>query len=80
MSYLEIGGQRHSIPPGEVVVGSDASAGFVLIGEGVAPRHLIVQGLPDGQVAIRVAAENVAVKVTGVAVGPRPPPLSPEGR
>lgn len=75
MSYLEIGGQRHSIPPGELVVGSDASAGILMTGEGVAPRHLIVQGLPDGQVAIRLAAENLAVKVNGVALGPQPTPL-----
>ncbi|MFQ6046003.1 MAG: FHA domain-containing protein [Gemmatimonadales bacterium] len=75
MSYLDIGGQRHAIPPGEIVVGSDSSAAIVLSGEGVAPRHLVVQGLPDGQVVIRLVEEGLAVRVNGVALGPQPTPL-----
>ncbi len=75
MSYLEIGGQRHTILVGELTIGSDASSAIQLSGEGVAPRHAIVQGLPDGQVAIRKADENVEVLINGVRLGPQPSPL-----
>ena len=54
MAYLELGGQRFTIPEGDMVVGSDPSAQFVVTGEGVAPHHAVLQGLPDGQVAILI--------------------------
>lgn len=75
MAFLEIAGQRHQIPHGELTVGSDASAGITLPGDGVAPRHVVVQGLPDGQVAVRLAQPGLDVKVNGVAMGPQPNPL-----
>jgi pSer/pThr/pTyr-binding forkhead associated (FHA) protein len=75
MSYLQIGGERHAIPVGESTIGSDASALVTLTGEGVQPQHAIVQGLADGQVAIRASEEGTAVLVNGVRLGPQPHPL-----
>jgi pSer/pThr/pTyr-binding forkhead associated (FHA) protein len=75
MSYLQIGGERHAIPVGESTIGNDASALVSLTGEGVRSPHAIVQGLADGQVAIRLAAEDTTVLVNGVRLGPQPHPL-----
>lgn len=75
MPHLEIGGQRFPILPGESVVGSDRAAQIPLSGEGVAAKHALLQGLPDGQVAIRKADENAEVLVNGVKLGPQPTPL-----
>ncbi len=75
MSYLQVGGERHAIPAGDSTIGSDASAQITLTGEGVQPSHAIVQGLADGQVAIRLAEESSVVLVNGVRLGPQPHPL-----
>lgn len=75
MSFLEFGGQRHALPVGESVIGSDASALLVLPGEEVLPQHAVVQSHPDGQVAIRVAHESAEILVNGVKLGPNPTPL-----
>jgi pSer/pThr/pTyr-binding forkhead associated (FHA) protein len=53
----------------------DASALVILTGEGVQPQHAIVQGLADGQVAIRGAEEGATVLVNGVRLGTQPHPL-----
>jgi pSer/pThr/pTyr-binding forkhead associated (FHA) protein len=58
-----------------MVIGSDAAAHVVLAGAGVAGRHAVVQGTPDGQAAIRLAGGNVDVRVNGVRLGPQPIPL-----
>ena len=75
MAYLEIGGQRRNVPPGEVSIGSDPSCQIPLTGAGVAPRHAIVQGAADGQAVIRKASDNLEVMVNGVRLGPQPTPL-----
>lgn len=75
MAYLEVGGQRFTIPQGEVTIGSDPAAGIVLGGAGIAPRHAVAQGMADGGVAIRRAGPDVVVQVNGVALGPQPNPL-----
>lgn len=75
MSHLEVGGRRHPIPSGELVIGSDPSAGIQLAGTGIAARHAVIQGRPDGQVVIRRAADVAAVLVNGVPLGPNPTPL-----
>lgn len=75
MSYLQVGGERHAIPAGDSTIGSDESALVTLSGEGVRPHHAIVQGLADGQVAIRLADESTVVLVNGVRLGPQPHPL-----
>ena len=75
MTHLQVGGHRHAISVGDVVIGSDPSSQIMLSGNGVAARHAIVQGLANGQVAIRLATEDVEVRVNGVRLGPNPHPL-----
>jgi pSer/pThr/pTyr-binding forkhead associated (FHA) protein len=75
MSYLQVGGQRHAIPVGDVAIGSDSSSHITLTGDGVAECHAIVQGLANGQVAIRAAGDDVEVRVNGVRLGANPHPL-----
>lgn len=75
MAYLEISGRRHTIVIGELRVGSDASCQLVLSAQGVAPVHAVVQGFPDGQVAIRRAKDDLEVLINGVRLGPQPTPL-----
>lgn len=75
MPHLDIGGERHEIPPGDSIIGSGPAAKITLAGEGVAAQHAIVQGLPDGQVAIRLVHESAEVQVNGVKLGPQPTPL-----
>ncbi len=75
MAFLEIGGQRHPVPTGELIIGSGESTGIALAAAGVAPKHAIVRGLPDGQVVIRKAADDLEVLINGVHMGPQPTPL-----
>jgi pSer/pThr/pTyr-binding forkhead associated (FHA) protein len=75
MSFLEFGGQRHALPLGESVIGSDASAVVTLEGDDVLAQHAVIEAHPDGQVAIRRAHESADVLVNGVRLGPNPTPL-----
>ncbi len=75
MAYLAVRGRKIPVPVGEMVIGSDAAAHLVLPGAGVAGRHAVVRGTPDGQAAIRLAGGNVEVRVNGVRLGPQPIPL-----
>ena len=75
MAFLEIAGQRHPVPPGEAVIGSDPSAAVTLEGAGVAPCHALLQTGTDGQVVVRRFDENVEVLINGVRLGPQPTPL-----
>ncbi len=75
MSYLEIGGQRLEIQPGDVSIGSDPSSQIHLTGPGVAPRHAVVQASTDGQVVVRKANDTLEVLINGVRLGPQPTPL-----
>jgi pSer/pThr/pTyr-binding forkhead associated (FHA) protein len=75
MSYLEVGGKRYQVPSGETRIGSDPRSQIVLSGSGVMGVHAIVQGLPDGQVAIRRAAAEAQILINGVPLGPQPSPL-----
>src|ERR1700704_4153321 len=74
MSLLELGQQRFTIPVGEVVLGSDAACTIQLSG-GVLPRHVILQGLVDGQVVIRKAVPQAEAMINGVRLGAEPTPL-----
>jgi pSer/pThr/pTyr-binding forkhead associated (FHA) protein len=74
MIHLEIGGERYPIAAGETVIGSASDNTVVLSGEGVHPRHAVVQGASAGA-AIRPAAADAEVKVNGVRLGAEPTPL-----
>ncbi len=75
MSYLEFDGDRHQIPPGEAVIGSDASSFLVLTGAALAARHAIFVVTPDGQVSVRRVSEESPIFINGVRLGPQPAPL-----
>jgi pSer/pThr/pTyr-binding forkhead associated (FHA) protein len=72
MMELEVGGQRTSIPVGEMVIGTDPSCGLRLAG--LAAAHAVVIGLPDGSVAVRRVGEN-EVYLNGVRLGAEPAPV-----
>ena len=74
MLVLELGGKRYPVAAGEMIVGSDDEALLPLAGEGVAPRHAVVQGWADGSAAVR-AVSGAEVLVNGVRLGPEPTPL-----
>src|SRR2546429_2239045 len=75
MSLLELGGNKFTIPVGEVVLGSDAGCAISLSGAGVLPRHAVLQGQADGQVIIRKATLAADVLINGVRLGAEPTPL-----
>ena len=75
MMQLEVGGLRYPIAAGEMVVGSGADCTVPLQGEGVRPRHAIVQGLANGSAAIRRASEGAEILVNGVRQGDDPTPV-----
>jgi pSer/pThr/pTyr-binding forkhead associated (FHA) protein len=75
MMQLEVGGLRYPIAAGEMVVGSGADCTVPLQGEGVQPRHAIVQGLANGSAAIRRASAGAEILVNGVRQGDDPTPV-----
>ena len=75
MIHLEIDGERYAIAAGETVIGSASECTVVLEGEGVRPRHAVVQGMPAGAAAIRAAVTEAEVRVNGVRLGSDPTPL-----
>jgi pSer/pThr/pTyr-binding forkhead associated (FHA) protein len=74
MIQLEIDGERHAIAVGDTFIGSASDNAVVLAGEGVHPRHAVVQGAP-GAAAIRPADSAAEVLVNGVRLGAEPTPL-----
>jgi pSer/pThr/pTyr-binding forkhead associated (FHA) protein len=74
MIHLEIGGERYPIAAGGTAIGSAPDNAVIISGEGVHPRHAVVQGAPAGAV-IQVGAPEAEVKVNGVRLGPEPTPL-----
>jgi pSer/pThr/pTyr-binding forkhead associated (FHA) protein len=62
------------VTAGEITIGSDEGALVPLAGEGVAPRHAVVQGWPDGSAAVRPIGD-AEVRVNGVRLGTDPIPL-----
>ena len=75
MIHLEIDGERYPIAAGETVIGSASDSTVVLEGEGVRPRHAVVQGMQAGAAAIRAADADAEVRVNGVRLGSDPTPL-----
>ena len=75
MALLEFGDKRVPIPVGELVLGSDPASAIVISGEGVLPRHALIQGQADGQVVIRKASPAADVMINGVRLGAEPTPM-----
>jgi pSer/pThr/pTyr-binding forkhead associated (FHA) protein len=75
MMHLEIGGARIPVPAGETIIGSAPGCAIVLEGEGVQPRHAILQGTPQGAAAIRAGEPGAELLVNGVRLGADPTPV-----
>src|SRR5438094_2611840 len=78
MALLEMGGrggQRFTLPQGDVLLGSDPSSAIPLAVPGVLPRHAKLKSLPDGQVVISKAVPEAEVLINGVRLGAEPTPL-----
>jgi pSer/pThr/pTyr-binding forkhead associated (FHA) protein len=75
MMHLEIGSRRIPIAAGEMVIGSASENAIVLQGEGVKPRHAIVQRMADGGIAIRAADPTADLLINGIRHGSDPTPV-----
>jgi pSer/pThr/pTyr-binding forkhead associated (FHA) protein len=72
---LEFGGQRISVAPGQLLVGSDLAAAIRLVGDDVLPRHAIVRAAGDGSLIIEPATAGASLKVNGTSTSGDPTPL-----
>jgi pSer/pThr/pTyr-binding forkhead associated (FHA) protein len=75
MMHLEIGGRRIPVAAGETVIGSAPGCAILLEGEGVLPRHAVVNGSPQGGAAIRSADPGAGLLINGVPLGTDPTPV-----
>ena len=78
MALLELGGrggQRYSLPQGEVLLGADPSCAISLAFPGVLPLHAKIKTEGDGQVVISKAVPEAEVLINGVRLGAEPTPL-----
>ena len=75
MMQLEFGGARIPVPAGETIIGSAPGCAIVLEGEGVQPRHAVLQGTPQGAAAIRAGDPGAELLVNGIRLGADPTPV-----
>ncbi len=75
MMHLEIGGVRVPVAAGETIIGSAPGCAILLEGEGVQPRHAVLQGTVQGAAAIRSATPEAELLVNGVRLGADPTPV-----
>jgi pSer/pThr/pTyr-binding forkhead associated (FHA) protein len=75
MMQLEVAGKRYPVSTGETVIGSAPEAAIPLSGEGVRPRHAVVQSTSEGTAAIRPAEPGADLLINGVRLGSDPTPV-----
>ncbi|HEY9444725.1 MAG TPA: FHA domain-containing protein [Gemmatimonadales bacterium] len=75
MMQLEVAGKRYPVAAGETVIGSAPGAAILLSGEGVRPRHAVVQATSEGTAAIRPAEPGADLLINGVRLGTDPTPV-----
>ena len=75
MMQLEFGGRRYDIPAGELTVGTDASCGLVLAGEGILARHVVLSATTEGSAIVSRGSDVAATLVNGVRLGAEPAPV-----
>ncbi len=73
---LAFGGRRVAVTAEDLIIGSDPSAGLVVEGLGVLPRHAVVRLLPDGSAEVRSANAGAILLHNGARVGASPQPLA----
>jgi pSer/pThr/pTyr-binding forkhead associated (FHA) protein len=75
MMQLEVAGKRYTVSTGETVIGSAPEAAIPLSGEGVRPRHAVVESTSEGTAAIRPAEPGADLLINGVRLGSDPTPV-----
>ena len=75
MMQLEFGGRRFDIPAGELIVGTDASSGLMLAGEGILARHAVLRATTEGSAIVSRGSDAAASSVNGVRVGAESVPV-----
>jgi pSer/pThr/pTyr-binding forkhead associated (FHA) protein len=75
MMQLEVAGKRYPVAAGETVIGSAPDAAILLSGEGVRPRHAVVESTLEGTAAIRPADPGADLLINGVRLGTDPTPV-----
>src|SRR3954463_15094089 len=75
MMQLEVAGKRYPVSTGETVIGSAPEAAIPVSGEGVRPRHAVVQSTSEGTAAIRPAEPGADLLINGVRLGSDPTPV-----
>ncbi len=75
MMHLEFGGARIPVAAGETIIGSAPGCAILLEGEGVRPRHAILQGTVQGAAAIRAGEAEAELFVNGVRLSVDPTPI-----
>jgi predicted component of type VI protein secretion system len=69
MPFLHLDGQTRPLPPGEIVVGSGAMAGWRVPNQNLAARHFIVRVEEEGRVILCPFSAQHVVVVAGRQVG-----------
>ncbi|MFL5514790.1 MAG: FHA domain-containing protein [Gemmatimonadales bacterium] len=75
MMQLEVAGKRYPVAAGETIIGSAPGAAILLSGEGVRPRHAVVQSTSEGTAAIWPAEPGADLLINGVRLGSDPTPV-----
>ncbi len=75
MAFIEYGGKRHTVPAGEMLIGTGADCHLRLEGPGIVLRHAVLTTAPDLSVSVRKLDPAGAVEVNGVALGNVPQSL-----
>src|SRR6478736_2574570 len=75
MMHLEFGGARIPVRAGETIIGSAPGCAIMLEGEGILPRHAIVQGTAQGAAALRTASPDAEILINGIRLGADPTPV-----
>jgi pSer/pThr/pTyr-binding forkhead associated (FHA) protein len=74
MLQLEFGSQRFALAGDSFTVGADASCDLVVAGEGIRPRHLILNRERTGSVSVR-PVEGAEATLNGVRLSAEPTPV-----
>lgn len=72
---LAFGGRRVAVTAEDLIIGSDPSAGLVVEGLGVMPRHALVRLRPDGSAEVKSADSAAFLLHNGARLGGTPHPL-----
>jgi len=75
MAFLEFGGNRTTVPAGEMLIGSGPECHLRLEGPGISQRAAVLTTAADQSVSVRKLDAAVAIEVNGIPLGAMPQPL-----